>query len=88
MDTVELRASLKMADMFLDLTLDQGACQLSIIDTAGNDQVTLTCTPEQAAAILFLAISGDEGTSELIDDLYKIAGPICDELPNNLRPIP
>ena len=88
METVELRANLKMADMELDMTLDQGECQLSITDTTGNEQVKLTCTPEQAAAIWFLAISGDEYTSELIGDLYKIASPICDELPNNLRPIP
>lgn len=88
MESVELRTSLKMADMELDMTLEQDECQLSITDTASNDQVTLTCTPEQVAAIWFLAISGDDGTSELMDYLYKLAGPVCDNLPSNLRPIP
>ena len=88
METVELRANLKTADMKLKLTLIRGACLLLIADTAEKVQVLVTCTPEQAAAIWFLAISGDEYTSELIGDMYKIASPICDELPNNLRPIP
>ena len=88
METVELRTSLKMADMELDLTLDQGRCQLSIPDTAENEQVNLTCTPEQAAAIWFLAINGDSGPEGLIAGLYGIAEPVVSDLPHNLRPIP
>jgi len=87
MESVELRTSLKMADMELDMTLEKDECWLSITDTASNDQVTLPCTPEQVAAIWFLAISGTT-TSELMDYLYKLAGPVCDNLPSNLRPIP
>ena len=42
MKIVEIRAtSLKMADMELDLTLEQEECQLSITDTAENEQVNL-----------------------------------------------
>ena len=88
METVELRANLKMADMELDMTLDQGECQLSITDTTGDEQVTLTCTPEQAAAIWFLAINGDDGPEGLIGRLYGMAEPVVWDLPLNLRPIP
>lgn len=88
MDTVELRASLKMAGMELDMTLEQEECQLSITDTAGNKQVTFACTLRQVAAIWFLAINGDDGPEGLIGELYDIAEPVIADLPINLRPIP
>ena len=88
MDTIELRAALIMADMKLGLALEQDECWLSIIDTAGQEQTTLLCTPEQAAAIYFLAINSGYGPEGLIAGLYKIAEPVIADLPHNLRPIP
>ena len=48
----------------------------------------LTCTPEQAAAIFYLAIAGDSGPEALVSELYKLAEPVIAGLPRNLRPLP
>lgn len=47
-------------------------------------------TPEQAAAILALAVDGGEGSSmgALQASLYEIAEKALVGLPSNLRPIP
>ena len=88
MENVELRAELTMADMELELELDDGQCQLTITETVECDQVTLVCSPEQAAAIWYLAIAGDSGPSEMVKALYELAEPVVGGLPANLRPIP
>ena len=88
MENVELRTTLSMADMEMELELDDGQCQLTITDTAGDEQAMLTCTPEQAAAIFYLAIAGDSGPDALVSELYKLAEQVVGDLPMNLRPIP
>ena len=88
MENVELRTSLSMADMELELELDGGQCQLTITETVECEQEVLTCTPEQAAAIFYLAIAGDCGPEALVGELYKLAEPVIAGLPRNLRPIP
>ena len=88
MENVELRAELTMADMALSLELADGRCELTVTETVECEQVVLTCTPEQAAAIWFLAIAGDSGPSSMVSELYKLAEPVVSGLPINLRPIP
>ena len=84
----DLRTSLQMADMELELTIEKGECWLSITDTLTKEQIMFTCTPGQAAAIWALAINGDDCTEKLILALYDIAEPVVAQLPNTLRPIP
>ena len=88
MENVELRAELTMADMWIDLELAEDQCKLKITDTAGDEQAMLTCTPEQAAAIFYLAIAGYCWSDALVSELYKLAEPVIGDLPMNLRPIP
>ena len=88
MENVELRTELTMADTAMELELADGRCQLTVTDTVECDQVTLTCTPEQAAAIWYLAIAGDSGPESMVRELYKLAEPVVGDLPRNLRPIP
>ena len=88
MESVELRAELTMADMRIDLELAEDQCKLKITDTAGDEQAMLTCTPERAAAIFYLAIAGDCWPDTWISELYKLAEPVVGGLSRNLRPIP
>ena len=88
MENVELRAELTMADMALSLELADGKCELTVTETVECEQVVLACTPEQAAAIWFLAIAGDSGPESMVRELYKLAEPVVGDLPMNLRPIP
>ena len=85
---VDLRTSLQMADLELELTIEKGECWLSITDTLTKEQIMFTCTPGQAAAIWALAINGDDCTEKRILALYDIAGPLVAQLPDTLRPIP
>ena len=84
----DLRTSLQMADMELELTIEKGECWLSITDTLTKEQIMFVCTPGQAAAIWALAINGDDCTEKLILALYDIAEPVVAQLPDTLRPIP
>ena len=88
MKEVDLRASLQMADMELELTLEEGEFWLSIADTLTKEQIRFVCTPRQAGAIWALAINGDDCTDKLILALYDIAEPLVAQLPDTLRPIP
>ena len=88
MENVELRAELTMADMALSLELADGRCELTVTDTEKSEQEVLTCTPEQAAAVFYLAIAGDCWPDTWISELYKLAEPVIAGLPVNLRPIP
>ena len=88
MKEVELRASLQMADMELELTLEEGEFWLSIADTVTKEQIRFVCTPVQAGAIWALAINGDNYTEKRIIALYDIAEPLVAQLPATLRPIP
>ncbi len=88
MENVELRAELTMADMALSLELADGKCELTVTETVECEQVVLTCTPEQAAAIFYLAIAGDSWPSSMVRELYKLAEPVVGGLSRNLRPIP
>ncbi len=88
MENAELRAELTMADMALSLELADGQCELTVTETVECEQEVLTCTPEQAAAIFYLAIAGDSGPAALVSELYKLAEPVVGHLPRNLRPIP
>ncbi len=90
MENVELRTSLSMADMDLDLVLDAGEYVLTVTDTQFEDMVTFPVSPEQAGAIWFLAIAGDSDKlgDKLVRRLYKLAEPAVEGLARNLRPIP
>ena len=88
MKEVGLRASLQMADMELELTLEEGEFWLSIADTLTKEQIRFVCTPGQAGAIWALAINGDDRKEKLILALYDIAEPVVAQLPGTLRPIP
>ena len=88
MKEVDLRASLQMADMELELTLEEGEFWLSIADTLTKEQIRFVCTPVQAGAIWALAINGDNCKEKRILALYDIAEPLVAQLPDTLRPIP
>lgn len=88
MESVELLTTLSFEGMEMELELGEGQCQLTVIDTEKCEQVTLTCTPEQAAAIFYLAIAGDSGPAALVSELYRLAEPVVGGLSRNLRPIP
>ena len=75
MENVELRTSLSVADMALELELGEGRGQLTITDTETSEQVVL-------------AIAGDCGPEALVSELYKLAEQVVGDLPMNLRPIP
>ena len=85
---VELRTSLQMADLELDMTIEEGECWLLITDTSTKEQIRFVCTPVQAGAIWALAINGDDRKEKRILALYDIAGPLVAQLPDTLRPIP
>jgi hypothetical protein len=90
----EVTVKLAMADREISVELlNAHDAFVKIHDTGpkrdGQPQLAqFDCRPIQAAAILFLALAGDDGPGELITDLYKIAEPLCADLPINLRPIP
>lgn len=88
MENVELRTSLSMADMELDLVLDAGEAVLTVTDTVTEEIVSFPVSPEQAGAIWYLAIAGDTGGDKLVKRLYKLAEQVVGDLPMNLRPIP
>lgn len=88
MENVELRTSLSMADMELDLVLDAGEAVLTVTNTVTEEIVSFPVSPEQAGAIWYLAIAGDTGGDKLVKRLYKLAEQVVGDLPMNLRPIP
>ena len=88
MKEVELLASLQMADLELERTIEEGEGWLSITDTVTKEQIRFVCTPVQAGAIWALAINGDDRKEKRILALYDIAGPLVAQLPDTLRPIP
>ena len=88
MKEVELLASLQMADLELELTIEEGEGWLSITDTVTKERIRFVCTPLQAGAIWALAINGDDCKEKRILALYDIAGPLVAQLPDTLRPIP
>lgn len=89
MENVEVRASLNMADMLIDLVLGKDEGQITITDTGPTgERVTLPCLPEQAAAVFFLAIADDRGNEWMLSELYELAESLVEHLPQHLRPIP
>lgn len=88
---IEVEVELRMADMLVHMLLCEGRVSVEIEDTAagaGGGSVILSTSPQQAAAILFLAVNGDTGEEGLITKLYELAEPVVEKLPLNLRPIP
>ena len=85
---IEVEIELRMADMAVRMLLGEGWVSVEIEDTAAGGSVLLFASPQQAAAILFLAMNGDTGEEGLITKLYELAEPVVGELPLNLRPIP
>jgi hypothetical protein len=89
MENVEVSASLSMTDLLTDLVLGDGECLLTLTDTGPTgEQVSLPCSPEQAAAVFYLAIAGDRGNEWMLSELYELAEPLVEGLPQHLRPIP
>jgi len=88
---IEVEVELRMADMLVHMLLCGDRVSVEIADTqagAGGGSVLLSASPQQAAAILFLAVNGDTGEEGLITQLYELAEPAVEKLPLNLRPIP
>lgn len=88
---IEVEVELRMADMLVRMMLCAGRVSVEIEDTAagaGGGSVLLSASPQQAAALLFLAVNGDTGEESLITKLYELAEPVVESLPLNLRPIP
>lgn len=89
MESVEVSASLVMTDMLIDLVLGNDECMLTLTDTGPTGgQATIACSPEQAAAVFYLAIAGDRGNEAMVTELYELAEPLVEHLPQHLRPIP
>ena len=88
-DQPEIELTLDVADMHIHLhayTMD--AVGLSITDTVTKAAEVIKCNAAQSAAIIYLAINGDDGPEEIISAMYAIAEPLVAHLPQNLRPIP
>ena len=88
---IEVEVELRMADMAVRMLLGEGWVSVEIEDTAagaGGGSVLISASPQQAAALLFLAVNGDTGEESLITKLYELAEPVVESLPLNLRPIP
>ena len=88
---IEVEVELRMADMAVRMMLCAGRVSVEIEDTAagaGGGSVLISASPQQAAALLFLAVNGDTGEESLITKLYELAEPVVESLPLNLRPIP
>lgn len=89
MENVEVSESLVMTDMLINLMLGNDECMLTLTDTGPTGgQVSLPCSPQQAAAVFYLAIAGDRGNEAMVTELYKLAEPLVEHLPQHLRPIP
>jgi len=85
---IEVEVELRMADMAVRMLLGEGWVSVEIEDTAAGGSVLISASPQQAAAILFLAVNGDAGEEGLITKLYELAEPAVEKLPLSLRPIP
>ena len=85
---IEVEVELRMADMAVRMLLGEGWVSVEIEDTAAGGSALISASPQQAAAILFLAVNGDAGEEGLITKLYELAEPAVEKLPLNLRPIP
>jgi len=88
---IEVEVELRMADMEVQMQLCADRVFVEIEDTRVGmcgGFVLLSISPQQAAAILFLAVNGDAGEEGLITKLYELAEPAVEKLPLNLRPIP
>ena len=85
---IEVEVKLRMADMRVHMLLCGNRVSVEIEDTQVGGSVLLSASPQQAAAILFLAVNGDTGEEGLITELYELAEPVVKKLPLNLRPIP
>ena len=88
---IEVEVELRMANMLVQMLLCGGRVFVEIEDTragACSSSAQRAASPQQAAAILFLAVNGDTGEESLITQLYELAEPVVGELPLNLRPIP
>ena len=87
----EVEVELRTANVLVDMLLCRGRVFVEIEDTragACSSSAQRAASPQQAAAILFLAMNGDTGEEGLITKLYELAEPVVGELPLNLRPIP
>ena len=88
---IEVEVELRMANMLVQMLLCAGRVFVEIEDTragACSSSAQRAVSPQQAAAILFLAMNGDTGEEGLIAKLYELAEPVVESLPLNLRPIP
>ena len=70
-----------------DLGADLPA-RLVITDTTTGETQAANCTTAQFAAIVFLALVGEDAGIDITAAMYEIAEPAIVALPNNLRPIP
>lgn len=85
----QVTCDLHMADMRVQLSRHFGdTTAIHVQEHISGRTATLTCTHAQAAAIIALAIGGDEFEADMIAALYTIIGNEIDALPIMLRPIP
>ena len=87
----EVEVELRTANVLVDMLLCRGRVFVEIEDIragACSSSAQRAVSPQQAAALLFLAMNGDAGEEGLVAELYKLAEPVVESLPLNLRPIP
>jgi hypothetical protein len=65
---------------------DGGSFRLLSVDRFSGKSVIGTATNEKLAAILYLALAGDDASRS--EELYPIAESVVDSWPNECRPIP
>ena len=70
-----------------DLGADMPA-RLVVTDTTTGEAQAVDCTATQFAAVMFLALVGEDAGPKITELMYEIAEPAVTALPNNLRPIP
>lgn len=66
----------------------EGPWQTRLVDQATGEARQLELASTQLAAIMFLAISGEEAPAPLVDAMYALAEPALQGLEPKFRPIP
>lgn len=85
----QVSCDLYMADMRVQLVRgSEDTTTVRVMDLLACKTATIICTHAQAAAIIALAIGGEEYPDILTQHLYTLIGNEIDALPMNLRPIP
>lgn len=93
METNDIYGFLSMPDLYLEYKI-QSATKATLLlrgydlKSRSTPEERMSISTVELAAILFLAIAGEEATQEVTDAMYAITEPLVKNFPLTLRPIP